>query len=257
MPRKKGMTSEEASFKKIRGHILEYDFAELIGGQVQRGDGTEKKDVLDIKDQTHSVKGGDKKWQIFLYSRSHFDEDDIFRSLNGLSEIFVSCVDVFPKDWEKYKENRQHHKDLLKIHMTELKETLSRQQTFRTFLLQSFFKGNQVDYFSVQPPSTQDWHIFSRKDVIDVLSQNLSVENSRKRNKDQNDAQKVVFKHGTTHGEIEVRTDPTNYRRLKFWMDSKKTTSLLQDKISKSKELKDNLFVWGEAIKTFKLPRSS
>lgn len=40
------MTSDHASEVKIAGHLNEYDFAELIGGEVNLGAHTDKKDVI-------------------------------------------------------------------------------------------------------------------------------------------------------------------------------------------------------------------
>ncbi len=68
MPKRRAMTSEHASMVKRAGHANEEHFAELIGGHVQRGHHTDKKDVADEQDRYHSVKAGER-WQIFLYSK--------------------------------------------------------------------------------------------------------------------------------------------------------------------------------------------
>lgn len=95
MAKTRGMTSEAASAKKLRGHRLEQRFAEMIGGRVNRGSQQAKKDILDQNDRTHSVKSG-KYWQIFLYRRSRLESNTIFQGLQ-LSELMIECLDVFPK----------------------------------------------------------------------------------------------------------------------------------------------------------------
>lgn len=43
----KGMSPEEASMRKIAGHLNEHDYAKLIGATVNKGSHTRKKDVMD------------------------------------------------------------------------------------------------------------------------------------------------------------------------------------------------------------------
>jgi hypothetical protein len=56
------------------------------------------------------------------------------------------------------------------------------------------------------------------KDVVKVLSEKISVENSKARQKGQIDDQKVVFKvDKRTIGEIEMRNDSdVHYREVNF-----------------------------------------
>jgi len=63
------------------------------------------------------------------------------------------------------------------------------------------------------------------KDVVKVLSEKISVENSKARQKGQIDDQKVVFKvDKRTIGEIEMRNDSdVHYREVKFWLNKDKT----------------------------------
>ena len=63
--KRRAMTTEAARRVKLSGHEAEKEFADLIGGQIYPG--TRKKDVIDAQNNIHSVKSGDKKWQVLLY----------------------------------------------------------------------------------------------------------------------------------------------------------------------------------------------
>lgn len=62
--KKRAMTSENARRVRQQGHDAEEEFASLIGGKTHSSG--KKKDVIDKRGDIHSVKSGDKKWQIFL-----------------------------------------------------------------------------------------------------------------------------------------------------------------------------------------------
>ena len=65
MVKRKAMTTEKASFVKRRGHADAREFAEVLGiGKEFKSDPTAKKDVVDLKGYSYSVKSGEKKWQI-------------------------------------------------------------------------------------------------------------------------------------------------------------------------------------------------
>ena len=66
MHKKKAMSSKHASQVKIDGHKNEKCFASLINGKVNQANTQKKKDVIDVRGEYHSVKGG-MWWQIFLY----------------------------------------------------------------------------------------------------------------------------------------------------------------------------------------------
>jgi len=92
------------------------------------------------------------------------------------------------------------------------------------------------------------------KDVVKVLSEKISVENSKARQKGQIDDQKVVFKvDKRTIGEIEMRNDSdVHYREVKFWLNKDKTFKILQENIQNRSLLKENVFIYGESIKKLK-----
>ncbi|NLI56390.1 hypothetical protein GX420_05385 [bacterium] len=92
------------------------------------------------------------------------------------------------------------------------------------------------------------------KDVVKVLSEKISVENSKARQLGQIDDQKVVFKvDKRTIGEIEMRNDSdVHYREVKFWLNKDKTFKILQENIQNRSLLKENVFIYGESIKKLK-----
>ncbi len=92
------------------------------------------------------------------------------------------------------------------------------------------------------------------KDVVKVLSEKISVENSKARQLGQIDDQKVVFKvDKRTIGEIEMRNDSdVHYREVKFWLNKDKTFKILQENIQNRSLLKENVIIYGESIKKLK-----
>ncbi len=259
MPKKRAMTSEQASQKKTEGHKREHRFAELIGGEVNRGAQTDKKDVIDKKHRTHSVKGG-QWWQIFLYARSRLEQNTIFRGLKGLRDPMVECLDVFPDDRNTYKSNKHEIKKALQAPMEKLARALQENGSLAVFLSKSMFNGGEVNYLSVNRGNGDDFHVFAQEDVVENLSEILEVGNSRGRRQGEYDSQKVIFrvKSGTKAlnvGEIEIRTDSDlHYKQIKCRFNGEKILRELK-RMSKEvdKKIEDRLFVYDKAIRSFKI----
>ena len=246
------MTSEQARSVRKKGHDDAKEFARLIGlPSDYQNDPQAKKDVVDLAGDAHSVKSGTKKWQIFLYAHSRFEKDKIFKRLNGLGQLMMNCLDVFPDNYDEYISDKPKYKNLLKEPMQKLKERLTNKDTLEAFFDKSFFNAGEVKYLTIK--MDDGFHIFHCDDVVKVLAENITVENSKARHKKQFDNQKVVFKYnGKTIGEIEIRRDSkVHYKEMKFWMRKDKTFFLLKDKIPKIKKLKSKLYAHGKAIKTF------
>ncbi len=255
--KKRAMTSEQARQVRQAGHDDAREFAFLIGlPSDYQNDPQAKKDVIDLAGDAHSVKSGAKKWQIFLYSPRRFERDIIFRRLNGLGQLLLTCLNVFPLSFSEYKQNKSYYKELLKDPMRQLKEKLQNEGTLEAFFEKSFFNAGEVTYLTIK--YNNSFHIFHRVDVVRVLTDNISVENSR-------GDQKVIFKIRNinqktqkrfplvTIGEIEIRNDSDiHFKEIKFWMYKEKTFLLLKENISPVRELKQKLLVYGKALKTFK-----
>ena len=222
MPRRRAMTSEVASLKKIAGHVHEDDFANLIGGSINKGTQTNKKDVIDSKHRIHSVKGGEW-WQIFLYGRNRFQTNTAFRGLGNISNLMISCIDAFPGTFDEYRVDKKSVKLALQRPMRLLCEELDKPNIFPAFLNKAMFNGGEVDYLVILPKEYADssidkkvFHVFEQSGEVDILSNNLEILNSRARQKQQMDAQKVIFRTTRNIGEIEIRTDSKkHYRQAK------------------------------------------
>jgi len=254
--KKRAMTSEQARKVRQKGHDDAREFAKLIGLKSDyKNDPKAKKDVIDLSGDAHSVKSGKKKWQIFLYSLSRFENDTIFKRLNGLGQLLLKCLKVFPDSFEDYKKDKQKYKNMLRRPMKELKQKLQIKDTLRVFLEKSFFNAGEVTYLTIK--NDNSFHVFHSRDVVKILTDNIIVKNSK-------GEQKVIFKIKNTKkqtlsrfpyitiGEIEVRNDSTmHYREIKFWMSKKKTFTLLISNSQNFREVKNNLFVYGKALRTF------
>ncbi len=251
------MTSEAASKKKTDGHEREDKFAELIGGEVNAGNQQAKKDVIDRQHNSHSVKGG-KYWQIFLYRRSHWENNTIFRGMGNIADIMIDCLDAFPESRSDYLTDKHTHKIALQEPMERLLQELSNERIFTAFLSKALFNGGEVGYLAIERPDKK-FHIFEQKNVLRVLEANMNLENSRARTDGQYDSQKVVFKiknakdRFVNTGEIEVRNDSKiHYREAKCRFDGHKIFELLEREIGMGEEKAPNVFAHGEAIKKFK-----
>lgn len=249
MGKKRAMTSEKASFVKRKGHQDAREFAQALGiGKEFKSEPQAKKDVIDLNGYSYSVKSGEKKWQIFLYSKSRFESDFTFKGMNGLGDLFLQCINVFPDKRSEYLKNKLKYKNKLSKKMIEIKKRLSKKNLLEAFLDKSLFNSGEVDFFVIK--SNGIFHVFLNSDVVKTFSKNLSVENSIARTQNQVDAQKVVFKfQDKTIGEIEMRNDSdVHYRELKFWLAKKLSYQLLVNKIEPIKIINNKIILYGSAI---------
>lgn len=250
LTKKRAMTSEKASLVKRRGHQDAQEFALALEiGKEFKSDPIAKKDVIDEYGFSYSVKSGDKKWQIFLYGKSRFEKDFTFKSMNGLGELFLKCINAFPLKREDYLKNKIKYKQKLQGPMRKLAQKLSQKNLLEGFIDKAMFNSGEVDFLVIK--SDDKFFVFSGREVVETLALNIVVENSKARSKNQLDDQKVIFKvEGKTIGEIEIRNDSEiHYREVKFWLDKKITFNLLKSRIKESKEMNKKIIVYGKAIK--------
>ncbi|MEK7124535.1 MAG: hypothetical protein AAB877_02540 [Patescibacteria group bacterium] len=251
----RAMTTEAARRVKLAGHEAEKEFANLIGGQIYPG--TRKKDVIDTQNNIHSVKSGDKKWQIFLYSKSRFEESIGFLG----ARLFLECIDCFPEKRKDYLDNKGKYKISLQQKMRKLKVFLTGKNPVFihgnkiVFLQEAIFHSSEVDYFTVKENNL--FHIFDSREVINTINDFTTVDNSKAIQKGQMSDQKVIFKlsnEDITIGEIEMRNDrDVHYKQVKFWMDREKTLDLLKKKINSASKKSDRIIAYGKTVKRFKL----
>ena len=252
------MSHEKASYVKRKGHADAQEFAELLGiGKEYKSEPQAKKDVIDLEGHSYSVKSGEKKWQIFLYSKTRFETDYTFMAMNGLGKLFLKCIESFPENRSEYLKNKGLYKRKLQEPMRELCQRLKEKRLLAAFIDKSMFNSGEVDFLVIKEEEV--FNVFWSREVVDTLTENFEVGNSKARQKGQFDDQKVVFKVcGKTCGEIEMRNDSEiHYREVKFWLNKKLTFDLLTSQIKKRRNLSERIILYGKAIKKLLRKRRS
>lgn len=276
----RGSSSEQASAYKKQGHADEIAFSKLIGGIVQTEDHTGKTDVIGPDNKSYTVKGAQKKWQIFLYGYERLKTDSDFKNMDGIGQLFLASLDCFPSDYETYLDDKKVCKQILaeyasnnpeqkalkdeeklaqlipkenayfssKLRLREvtgsLKQKLLDEKNLRLFLDKAIFNLAEVDRIAIKKKSV--FLVFEKEDVLDILSQSFNVENSSAGNRktDLNvDGQKILMTYDTNVVEIEVRNDSVkHYRQLRFNMLKDKALALLESKTRVVEDLNGAVF---------------
>jgi hypothetical protein len=259
---KRALTTEMARIVRQRGHNDATEFAMSIGLlQGYANDISAKKDVIDPSGDAHSVKSGNKKWQIFLYGSTRFKNDDAFAVMNGVGALLSLCIGAFPDKFEQYERDKDAAKDRLREPMRLISAKFQDKARLRAFLNKSIFNGGEVNYLTVK--DGDKFHVFLNKDVIDVFGDSLEVCNSRAISVNQKPEQKVLFRfNGINLGELEMRNDSAiHYRQVRFNMIKPKVMSLLFGRIPKTSQYSSMVYVYGNASKTFgrwkKIPKAA
>ena len=117
------------------------------------------------------------------------------------------------------------------------------------------FNGGEVNYLTIQPKGDNQFYVFTNTDVVDCLSKNIDIANSKARRAGQYDDQKVLFKiDGKNAGEIEIRTDSeTHYREAKCRLNACKIFNLLKENVGNCIKIKERVIACGSATKKFKI----
>ena len=246
----RGSSPEQARRLRQQGHDNALRFALAIGMEEDyRNDPLAKKDVIDPSGDAHSLKSGAKKWQLFLYGRRRFEQDDGFQALNGVGELLIHCIDAFPPSRDHYLENQKAYKERLRTPMRELKDRFQRKALLRAFLMKSIFNGGEVNYLTVLHDGK--YHVFLNTEVVQLMGDAFEVVNSTSRG-DNPPEQKVLFRHnGINVAELEMRNDSqTHYQEVRFNMIVPRAMSLLFT-IAPSQPFSDQVDVYGRAIQRF------
>lgn len=249
---KRGLSSKDARDVRQKGHDDAFEFAMLIGLERDyENDIVAKKDVIDQSGDAHSVKSGEKKWQIFLYGLNRFSHDDFFQTMNGIGQLLEKCIESFPPSFDEYQNNKLEAKERCRVYMRELAEKFQEKRRVRTFLSKSMFNGGEVNYLTVKQGPI--YHVFYNTDVITAFADSVEVSNSIARSANQVSEQKVIFKYGGTNlAELEMRNDsPIHYRQVRFNMIKPRMMKLLFSSIPFVKKYNDRVWVYGEAAKKF------
>lgn len=250
--KKRALSSEDARWVRQRGHNDALEFALAIGlTDDYKNNSQAKKDVIDLSGDAHSVKSGQKKWQVFLYGMGRFQSDDAFRVMNGIGALLIECINTFPQTREEYQANKILAKEKLRVSMHALAEKLSEKVRLRAFLNKSLFNGGEVNYLTVKQDDI--FHVFLNQDVVQILSNNLEVCNSRAISPGQIPEQKVLFRYkGKNLGELEMRNESdVHYREVRFNMLKPKVMEILLDKIPATRQFNKKVLIHGNAVKRF------
>ncbi len=250
--RSRASSSDQARAYRLLGHEDARQFAHSIGlPDDYKNDPHAKKDVIDPSGDAHSVKSGRKKWQVFLYRLGRFWTDDAWGTMNGVGDLLAECINAFPTDFKAYQRNKPPAKERLRRPMKKIAESLQDKRRLRSFLNKSLFNGGEVNYLTVKHEGI--FHVFLNQDVIQALSENLEVCNSRAITKNQTPEQKVLFKYnGLNLGELEMRNDSEkHYREVRFNMIKPKAMELLFTKIPLTLTFSEIVRVYGNANKRF------
>lgn len=245
-------SSDEARRYRQQGHDDALLFALAVGlTEYYKNDAKAKKDVIDPSGDAHSVKSGEKKWQIFLYGINRFETDHFFRVMNGMGQLLIDCIKSFPETYEEYQSNKAEAKERLRPNMVAFAEKLKDKFRLSAFISKSMFNGGEVNYLTVYEKNK--FHVFWGKEVTNVMAENLEITNSQARQTGQFPEQKVLFKfEGTNLAELEMRNDsPVHYREIRFNMVKPKAMKLLFSKITLAKNYNDKVILYGDAIKHF------
>ena len=245
-------SSEAARAYRQSGHDDALIFALEIGlDKDYKRDPKAKKDVIDPAGDAHSVKSGRKKWQIFLYRRNRFIDDDGFQALNGIGQLLVHCIDAFPPRYSDYKDNKDMAKTRLQVPMRELKDRFQRKALLRAFLRKAIFNSGEVNYLTIF--HNGKFHVYWSNDVVTAMASVFEVVNSKAKSKNQFDDQKVLFRHhGQNVGELEMRNDSKqHYGEVRFNMNKDPCMKLLEEAGFKSSSYSSEIIVYGQAINTF------
>jgi hypothetical protein len=254
---KKGFkTAEEARAGRARGHEKAKNFALLIGlSNDYQNDPAAKKDVIDSAGDSHSLKSGKKKWQIFLYSRTRVSTDPGFKTFNGFGKLLTALLDAFPDTYDAYVLDKKTAKDNLQVAQKKLADKLlSGTDYIEGFFSKSMFNAGEVSYLTVFGEDDDKYHVFHRDDVLKLLTKNLTVENSYARSPTQADGQKTLFKlNGKNFAELEVRNEARHYREIRFNMMAQMAYGLFKTiDDNPRKDFQGQVIVYGHAKKKFK-----
>ena len=183
--KKRAMTRDKARQVRDSGHAKAKLFANFIGlSNDYQNDIKAKKDVIDKNGDAHSIKSG-HFWQIFLYSRTRINSDPSFKVMNGIGQLMVNCLDVFPEKRSDYLKEKAVYKNKLGGIMLELKDKMKESYRIEAFLSKAIFNSGEVQYLTINRPDTEKFFVFYYKDVLNILKNNFEIENSKARRKTQ------------------------------------------------------------------------
>jgi len=209
MPKKKAMSSEKASQVKNDGHKNEDDFSILVGGKKITGTG--KTDCI-LNDKHYSLKQICKRIQFGLYNIN----SEYWKKEEIIHKACLECLNVFPSTFKEYTIDKHNIKLKLGEQMLNLKILLENKENLKQ-LMNFFIRNYVIDYIGFEFKTHHK--IYDAITFINYLSENLIIENSKKRRNGEYDNQKVILK-ASINGkksvniiELEIRNSGENHYR--------------------------------------------
>lgn len=256
----RGSSGSDASNYKKAGHANEGSFSDLIGGSTDDLPPQGKTDVRDRAGLNYSVKGLNKKWQIFLYSPSRINSDPGFQELAKLGFDLGEMQACFPSSYSEYSRAKVIAKRIwddlrsensgLRVEETSLNENLyvkskmclgkataqlekvlQSERILSEFIKKALFNGDEVQRLAIG--GNQEYSVFEADEVVDFLARKLTprVSGTGGHLDDVSiPGQKILFWSDCNILELEVRNDSeSKYRSLRLNMISPKAIKLLLD----------------------------
>lgn len=256
----RGSASGDASNYKKGGHTNEELFSDLIGGSTKNLPPQGKTDVKDRNGLNYSVKGLNKKWQIFLYSPNRIAGDQGFQELAKSGFDLRKMQACFPSDYSEYTKAKVVAKRIwadlrsensgLRVEETpltenlyvkskmslgkataKLKQALDSERILGEFIEKSLFNGKEVQRFAIG--GNRKFSVFEASEVVAFLASKLTPRLSGTGGHWDDisiPGQKMLLWFDSNILELEVRNDSeSKYRSLRLNMISSKAIKLLLD----------------------------
>jgi hypothetical protein len=275
MNKSRASSSLLASKYKLKGHQDEVEFSKFIDGEIVPGVG--KTDFIDNKKNKYSIKGGKKKWQIFLYGTKRFESDPGFEFSN-IGKMFKNSLNCFPDDYVIYKQDKDLAKEQLKEFFDQnqrkphdveeylsilgeqnsylnakinleknnkiIKNCFLDQSILHQFLMKSIFNNEEVDFWVIK--NGQNFQIYRSIEAVNALVSELQPALSSLKQGRSDDinfpGQKVLLRSKTNVIELEVRNDSVkHYKQIRFNMIREKTLLILDKHFKQHYKINEKL----------------
>src|SRR3989338_10465714 len=177
MKKRRAMTAEKARFVRAEVHKDALEFALAIGLKSDyKNDLKVKKDVIDQAGDAYSVKSGQKRWQIFLYGKNRFETDNAFKSMNGIGQLLIECINLYPDSFTDYQKNKI---DVFADNL-DVRNSKARNKT-QTSDQKVIFKYKDKNLGELEMRNSGFNHykevlfVMNKKQVLDLLLNNIKV----------------------------------------------------------------------------------
>lgn len=178
----------------------------------------------------------------------------MFQGLGNTTNLLINCLDSYPQNYTDYLADKRIAKIKLQPHMRAILTELNKQNIFKAFLNKALFDGGNEDYLIIfidaakLPKYAKIFHVFHKDDVVDAFFDSIELKNSKARNANQMDDQKIIFKstmYNKNIGKIEDRHDSrVHYKEMKFRLTTKLVFDILTQKIALNEKLNTQVITY-------------